>query len=204
AAVAPNGLRVAFIHRTSNANEVWGYDVGLRASYLLVLDSAPVSSVSWDPAGKRIAYLRHDLSATSLRVRNLTGAAATSTITSGQRAPRPAPPHPASRFLAAAVATHRDAAEGVRGQRGLAALGPQSYDRDSCRSRHRGRVAGLIARWTSDRVSQRRSGLADERGRHAPDRVDQRGPCLFSLFLPRACVDADLSSLDACVEQLLT
>src|SRR5207245_1212881 len=34
AAVAPNGLRVAFIHRTSNANEVWGYDVGLRASYL--------------------------------------------------------------------------------------------------------------------------------------------------------------------------
>ena len=44
AAVAPNGLRVAFIHRISNANEVWGYDVGLRATYLLVLDSAPVSS----------------------------------------------------------------------------------------------------------------------------------------------------------------
>src|SRR5439155_1631076 len=99
--------------------------------------------------------------------------------------------------------THRDAAEGVRGQRGLAALCPQSYDRDSCRSRHRGRVAGLIARRTSDRVSQRRSGLADERGRHAPDRVDQRGPCLFSLFLPRACMDADLSSLDDCVEQVL-
>jgi len=83
AAVAPSGLRVAFIHRTSNANEVWGYDVGLRATYLLVLDSAPVSSVSWDPAGKRIAYLRHDLSTTSLRVRSLTGAAATSTITTG-------------------------------------------------------------------------------------------------------------------------
>ncbi len=105
AAVAPNGLRVAFIHRTSNANEVWGYDVGLRASYLLVLDSAPVSSVSWDPAGKRIAYLRHDLSTTSLRVRNLTGAAATSTITSGQIG-RPAwLPDSTHLVFAAAVAT---------------------------------------------------------------------------------------------------
>jgi hypothetical protein len=83
AAVAPNGLRIAFIHRTSNANEVWGYDVGLRASYLLVLDSAPVSSASWDPAGNRIAYLRHDQSTTTLRVRSLTGAAATTSITSG-------------------------------------------------------------------------------------------------------------------------
>jgi hypothetical protein len=83
ASVAPNGLRVAFIHRTSNANEVWGYDVGLRATYLLVLDSAPVSSASWDPAGNRIAYLRHDQSTTTLRVRSLTGAAATSSITNG-------------------------------------------------------------------------------------------------------------------------
>jgi Big-like domain-containing protein len=83
AAVAPNGLRVAFIHRISNANEVWGYDVGLRATYLLVLDSAPVSSASWDPAGNRIAYLRHDQSTTTLRVRSLTGAASTSSITNG-------------------------------------------------------------------------------------------------------------------------
>jgi Tol biopolymer transport system component len=55
----------------------------LRASYLLVLDSAPVSSASWDPAGDRIAYLRHDQSTTTLRVRSLTGAAATSSITNG-------------------------------------------------------------------------------------------------------------------------
>ncbi len=84
AAVAPSGLRLAFTHRSSNANEIWGYDVGLRSSYQLVLDSAPVSGVAWDPAGRRIAYLRHDLSATTLRVRNLTGAAATTTLTSGQ------------------------------------------------------------------------------------------------------------------------
>ena len=108
AAVAPNGLRVAFIHRASNANEIWGYDVGLRATYLLVLDSAPVSSVSWDPAGKRIAYLRHDLSTTTLRVRSLTGAAATSTITTGDLG-RPAwLPDSTHIVFAATVATSTD------------------------------------------------------------------------------------------------
>jgi hypothetical protein len=84
AAVAPSGLRLAFTHRSSNANEIWGYDVGLRSTYQLVLETAPVSGVAWDPAGKRIAYLRHDVSATTLRVRNLTGAAATTTLTSGE------------------------------------------------------------------------------------------------------------------------
>jgi len=84
ASVAPNGLRLAFIHRTSNANEIWGYDVGLRTSYQLVLDSAPLSGATWDPAGRRIAYLRHDINTVTLRVRALTGAAATTTLTSGE------------------------------------------------------------------------------------------------------------------------
>src|SRR5207253_47703 len=57
AAVAPNGLRLAFINRTTNLNEVWAYDVGLRARYELALDTAPVSAVSWPPAGNRIAFL---------------------------------------------------------------------------------------------------------------------------------------------------
>jgi hypothetical protein len=83
AAVAPNGLRIAFVNGTSNLNEVWGYDVGLRARYGLATDSAPVGAVSWAPASNRIAYLRHDLSTTSLRVRNLSGAAATTTVTTG-------------------------------------------------------------------------------------------------------------------------
>jgi len=84
AAVSPNGLRVAFINASGNLNQIWGYDVGLRARYELALDSAPVSGVSWAPTANRIAYLRHDLSATSLRVRNLSGAAATSTLITGE------------------------------------------------------------------------------------------------------------------------
>ena len=83
AAVAPNGLRVAFVHAISGTDQVWGYDVGLRASYQLVLDNAPVSAVVWSPAGTRLAYLRHDVSTTTLRMRSLTGAAATTTLASG-------------------------------------------------------------------------------------------------------------------------
>jgi hypothetical protein len=83
AAVAPNGLRLAYVLDTGGGREIWGYDVGLRATYQLVLDTAQVSDVAWAPAGNRIAYLRHDATATALRVRNLTGTAATSTLTSG-------------------------------------------------------------------------------------------------------------------------
>ncbi|HKW60529.1 MAG TPA: Ig-like domain-containing protein [Candidatus Dormibacteraeota bacterium] len=83
AAVSPNGLRVAYVQGTSGSREIWGYDVGLRATYQLVLDTAPVSDIAWSPAGNRIAYLRHDVAATTLRVRNLTGAAATTTLTAG-------------------------------------------------------------------------------------------------------------------------
>ena len=83
ATVAPNGLRLAFIHTAGGTGEVWGYDVGLKASYQLVLDNAPVSAVVWSPAGNRVAYLRHDASTTTLRMRSLTGAAATTTLASG-------------------------------------------------------------------------------------------------------------------------
>jgi hypothetical protein len=83
ASVAPGGLRVAFIHASSNANQVWGYDVGLRAQYVLVTDSAPVNSVAWDPAGNRIAYLRSDPSTVTLRLRSLTGASSTTTLITG-------------------------------------------------------------------------------------------------------------------------
>ena len=83
AAVAPNGSRLAFITATTNVNVIWGYDVGLRARYELALDSAPVSSVAWAPAGNRVAYLRHELTSVSLRMRSLTGAAATTTLITG-------------------------------------------------------------------------------------------------------------------------
>lgn len=87
AAVAPNGLRVAFIEGISGSDEIRGYDVGLRASYQLALDTAPVTAIAWAPAGNRIAYLRHDLTTVTLRVRNLTGAATTTTLTSGDLGP---------------------------------------------------------------------------------------------------------------------
>jgi len=83
AAVAPNGLRVAFVHAAVTTNEVWAYDVGLRARYQLAVDTGPVSAISWAPSGNRVAYLRSDSALSSLRVRNLTGAAATTTVAAG-------------------------------------------------------------------------------------------------------------------------
>jgi Tol biopolymer transport system component len=83
ASVAPNGSRVAFIYGASNPNQIWGYDVGLRAIYLLATDTAPVFDATWAPTGNRIAYLRRDESSLSLRVKSLTGSAATTTAASG-------------------------------------------------------------------------------------------------------------------------
>jgi len=82
AAVSPNGLRVAYVQRSSS-NQIWAYDVGLHARYQLVTDSVPVSSLAWAPAGNRIAYLRSDPSTLTLRVRSLTGAAGTATLATG-------------------------------------------------------------------------------------------------------------------------
>jgi hypothetical protein len=83
ATVAPNGLRVAFVQGALAPNKVWGYDVGLRARYLLALDTGPISDVSWAPSGNRIAYLRDDGSAFSLEVKNLAGTATTTTVATG-------------------------------------------------------------------------------------------------------------------------
>ena len=103
AAVAPNGLRVAFIHSRASSNEVWGYDVGLRSSYQLVDDTAPVSAVAWDPAGNRIAYLRHDLTTTALQMRNLIGNGATTTLVTGDIDPPAWLPDSAHLVFAATV-----------------------------------------------------------------------------------------------------
>ncbi len=87
AAVAPGGLRVAFIQAAGAPAEIWGYDVGLRVRYQLALDTAPVTDVTWAPSGNRIAYLRADARATSLRVRNLSGSASTTTVATGTIGP---------------------------------------------------------------------------------------------------------------------
>ena len=83
AASAPNGLRVAYVRSSGTASTIWGYDVGLRSRYELVTETGPLSDLSWAPAGNRIAYLREDPGATVLRVRSLTGQAATTTVASG-------------------------------------------------------------------------------------------------------------------------
>jgi Tol biopolymer transport system component len=83
AAVAPSGLRVAFVEGSAAANVLWGYDVGLRARYQLAQDAGPISDVSWAPSGNRVAYLRSDGGLLTLRVRNLTGGGATATIATG-------------------------------------------------------------------------------------------------------------------------
>ena len=82
-AVAPGGERLAFIEVGAQSSVIWGYDVGLNARYQLAQETAPIIDPAWAPAGNRIAYLRQDVGTMSLRVRNLTGAAETLTISSG-------------------------------------------------------------------------------------------------------------------------
>jgi Tol biopolymer transport system component len=57
--------------------------VGLQARYELGSEAAPISDLIWAPAGNRIAYLRQDIGATSLKVRNLAGSGATTTVAGG-------------------------------------------------------------------------------------------------------------------------
>ncbi len=83
AAVAPGGGRLAFVEVGSQSSIVWGYDVGLRARFQLAVEQGALSNLSWAPAGNRIAYLRQDAGSTSVKVRNLTGSGATSSIASG-------------------------------------------------------------------------------------------------------------------------
>jgi hypothetical protein len=83
ASVAPDGLRVAYVTTRGNASVIWGYDVGLKASYQLAAEDVPITYAAWSPAANRIAYLRQDAGTTTLRVRSLTGQATTTTIVSG-------------------------------------------------------------------------------------------------------------------------
>jgi hypothetical protein len=80
ATVSPDGSRLAFVEVGSESSAIWGFDVGLQARYQLAVENAQISDATWDPAGNRIAYLRHDVGVTTLKVRNLNGAAATTTI----------------------------------------------------------------------------------------------------------------------------
>jgi Tol biopolymer transport system component len=82
ATVSPDGSRLAFIEVGSQSSVIWGYDVGLQARYELAVENGQISDASWAPAGNRIAYLRHDVGVTTLKVRNLTGAGGTTAVAS--------------------------------------------------------------------------------------------------------------------------
>ncbi|MEA2628741.1 MAG: hypothetical protein QOJ10_1201 [Chloroflexota bacterium] len=90
ASVAPGGTRIAFVEVRSQSQVIWGYDVGLQARYQLAIEDAPVSGISWSPAGNRIAYLRLDSGTTTVKVRSLTGVGATTTVASGTAISAPA------------------------------------------------------------------------------------------------------------------
>ncbi len=90
ATVSPDGARLAFVEVGSQSSVIWGYDVGLQARYELAVESGQISDATWSPAGNRIAYLRHDIGVTTLKVRNLSGAAGTSTIASAGEIGAPA------------------------------------------------------------------------------------------------------------------
>jgi Tol biopolymer transport system component len=82
ATVSPDGTRLAFVEVGPQSSVIWGYDVGLQARYELATENSQISNATWAPAGNRIAYLRHDVGVTTLKVRNLIGAATTSAIAS--------------------------------------------------------------------------------------------------------------------------
>ena len=103
AIVAPGGERVAFVKETETTSTLWGYDVGLRSRYLLAHETAPISDLAWAPAGDRVAYLRHDVGAVSLRVRNLAGPATTATVATGDIGPAAWMPDSVGLLFAAGV-----------------------------------------------------------------------------------------------------
>ena len=104
AAVSPAGDRVAFAQaQPDGTTDIWGYDMGLRARYLLATETGTVRDLSWAPAGNRIAYLRITSGQAALRVRNLTGSATTATVATGDLGP-PAWLRDSTHLLVAATA----------------------------------------------------------------------------------------------------
>jgi Bacterial Ig-like domain len=85
AAVAPNGTRLAFAVKGRPGSEIYGYDVDLRARYRLQVESGPVDQLAWSPDGQALAYRLQadDPQKSQIRARQLSGAARTLTVATG-------------------------------------------------------------------------------------------------------------------------
>ena len=105
AAVAPGGLRMAFIEGAGADGQVWGFDVALRARYLLAADTGPLDAVAWAPSGAKIAYLREDAGLETLRVRDLSSSGATVSVARGDLGPPAWLPDSTHLVLAVGLAT---------------------------------------------------------------------------------------------------
>jgi WD40 repeat protein len=86
AAVSPDGSRLAYTQPQANGSAViWGFDVSLRAHYILASEKSEVSALAWAPNGRRLAYLRSgDTGALTLRVLGLAASASVTTIATGE------------------------------------------------------------------------------------------------------------------------
>ena len=87
ASVSPRGDRLAYLVPAGQQTEIWGYDVGLHASYRLAREPGAVSNLAWAPTGNRLAYLLQTEVSSSLRVLTLGGTSSKTTLVTGDLGP---------------------------------------------------------------------------------------------------------------------
>jgi len=81
-AVAPDLARIAFTIRGAAGGEIDGYDLSLRARYVLLRENQPISKLAWSPSGLRLAYVLSGAlnSQDQLRVKSLSGTGLVTTV----------------------------------------------------------------------------------------------------------------------------
>lgn len=87
AAVSHDQSKIAFAEESPlGGTDIRAYDVELRAQYRVQHEADNVSGLSWAPSGTRLAYLvsAGTSSNSQLRVKSLAGAAAVTTVASGE------------------------------------------------------------------------------------------------------------------------
>ena len=85
-AVAPDLAKIAFTVSGASSGEIDGYDLALRARYVLLRDGEAASGLAWSPNGLRLAYVLAGASPAQsrLRVKSLSGAGTVTTVATGE------------------------------------------------------------------------------------------------------------------------